>query len=69
MKKIIIILVILFGSVAYLNLVKETKEIKEQNKCYQILYNEDIIGNGCDKYFENDSWYIEYKEAIKNEEV
>lgn len=25
--------------------------------------------NGCDKYFEKDAWYIEYKEAIKNEEV
>ena len=47
--------------------VTEKKELEKQNVCYQILYNEDIIGIGCDKYFENDSWYIEYKESGKYE--
>ena len=45
----------------------ELKELEKQNVCYQTLYNEDIIGIGCDKYFENDSWYIEYKESGKYE--
>ena len=45
----------------------ELKELEKQNVCYQTLYNEDIIGMGCDKYFENDSWYIEYKESGKYE--
>lgn len=49
------------------NLQAEKKELEKQNICYQILYNEDIIGIGCDKYFENDSWYIEYKESGKYE--
>lgn len=46
----------------------ENGELKEQNKCYQILYNEDIIGVGCDKYFQNDSWYIEYKKEVVDNE-
>ena len=45
----------------------ELKELEKQNVCYQTLYNEDIIGMGCDKYFENDSWYIEYKESGRYE--
>lgn len=46
----------------------ENGELKEQNKCYQTLYNEDIIGVGCDKYFKNDSWYIEYKKEVADNE-
>lgn len=41
------------------------KELEKQNYCYQVLYNEDIIGNNCDEYFKNDSWYKEYKQAEK----
>lgn len=40
----------------------EKEEIEKENICYKTLYNEDIIGKNCDKYFENDAWYIEYKE-------
>ena len=47
---------------------EDKKELEKQNVCYQTLYNEDIIGMGCDKYFENDSWYIEYKKEVADNE-
>lgn len=33
-------------------------------KCYKILINEDYIDEGCEKYFKNDSWYIEYQKDL-----
>ena len=55
--------------IVYINdLQAEKKELEKQNKCYQTLYNEDIIDIGCDKYFQNDSWYIEYKKEVADNE-
>lgn len=43
----------------------KSQEMEQQNYCYKVLYNEDEIGNGCEKYFEDDAWYQEYLEANK----
>lgn len=42
----------------------QNNKLEEKNKCYAILYDHDIIGSGCDKYFQNDKWYIEYMEEV-----
>lgn len=61
---IILVFISCYWVILYINNIKlEKKELQKQNACYQTLYNEDIIAEGCDKYFENDSWYIEYKES------
>lgn len=50
----------------YINDIRaENKEIKKQNSCYQLLYNEDYIGVGCIDYFKNDEWYIDYIKQVK----
>lgn len=46
---------------------QKVDELEKQNYCYKVLYNEDIIGNDCDKYFQDDEWYKEYKQAEKVE--
>lgn len=47
--------------------LKFEKERDEEIACYRTLYNEDIIGKGCDKYFYQDEWYIEYRQLEKVE--
>lgn len=48
--------------------VKAENEVNAELTCYRTLYNEDIIGNGCDKYFYQDAWYIEYRQLEKVEQ-
>lgn len=62
-----LVIISCYWVIIYINDLEEEKnELAEQNRCYRTLYNEDVIGSGCDKYFENDSWYIEYKEVEKD---
>jgi|GEM_PF-6665335 hypothetical protein len=64
-----LVIVSCYWVIVYINdLQAEKKELEKQNKCYQTLYNEDIIDIGCDKYFQNDSWYIEYKKEVADNE-
>lgn len=62
---IILLMAIIIGVFSNLYFVsknkRETNIIKNKLYCYETLYNDNIIGNGCDEYFSNDSWYIEYK--------
>lgn len=64
-KIYIAIICCLYVLMCIADLKKENSTLKKQNQCYQTLYNEDIIDNGCDKYFENDEWYIEYKSEVE----
>lgn len=47
----------------------ENKEIKKENEeiksCYNILLDEDYIKPGCEEYFKEDKWYIEYLNEVK----
>ena len=33
-------------------------------KCYRTLINEDYIDKGCEDYFKNDDWYIDYQKDL-----
>ena len=68
MKKITYILMIIFiiFSIGIILVVMHDREdYKNAAMCYHKLYNEDTIGKGCEKYFGEDTWYIEYLEQEK----
>lgn len=43
--------------------IKADEEIKI-NACKRVLYEEDYIMVGCDKYFTNDKWYKDYIKVV-----
>lgn len=48
------------------NIKNKAKEQEQALKCYKYLNNDDDIKRGCEKYFKNDKWYINYiKESPK----
>lgn len=64
MNKIIniaIITLLILSSTTLIHNNRETKEKEQELKCYRYLYNNDEILTDCNKYFEKDSWYKEYK--------
>lgn len=64
---LVIVLIIGCWMTTYMSYLRtENKRLEEYNRCYQVLYNGDIIGSGCDKYFKDDDWYIQYRNDVKN---
>lgn len=64
---LVIVLVIGCWVATYMSdLRAENKRLEEHNRCYQVLYNGDIIGSDCDRYFKDDDWYVQYRNDVEN---
>lgn len=55
---ILLVFILCYWTIIFIN--DKNTEIK----CYKTLINEDYIDKGCEKYFENDDWYIEYQKDL-----
>lgn len=63
----IIIGVCMIGGFIFNHIYQNEKQSKiEKNACIIVLYNEDYIKDGCDKYFVGEHWYEDFKKDALN---
>lgn len=55
---IILVFILCYWTIIFIN--DKNTEIK----CYRTLINEDYIDKGCEDYFKNDDWYIDYQKDL-----
>ena len=55
---IILVFILCYWTIIFIN--DKNTEIK----CYRTLINEDYIDKGCEDYFKNNGWYIDYQKDL-----
>lgn len=55
---ILLVFILCYWTIIFIN--DKNTEIK----CYKTLINEDYIDKGCEDYFKNDDWHIDYQKNL-----
>ena len=55
---IILVFILCYWTIIFIN--DKNTEIK----CYRTLINEDYIDKGCEDYFKNNGWHIDYQKDL-----
>lgn len=55
---IILVFILCYWTIIFIN------DKNTEVKCYRTLINKDYIDKGCEDYFKNDNWYIDYQKDL-----